>query len=295
MALGPRKWFQTALTAIVTLLLQKLYERLLQKRKSILDQRAFDRSVDLGNVQGCLLTAVNLDKCGRIEKRTVLTKHIEDVFSNEYVRKLVLEAAEKTTPENPFVCSHMSMEHRWQVLVCAQNHLSSLFGPYHLFSNQVSSYESCWYVFTLIGTSTKGHGRFFITPNRRLAPEHDVGAMRIRMLLIDEQEIRKICSGDVAAPEELFSQRHQARWDIMHKFACIFEKQLSRVTGADSFDIRSQSWGNNLCGTFKRGLDDSPSEETLDQECNVFLRIHVPVPLLRETQQLGPQEVVLYE
>eukprot|EP00971_Amphidinium_carterae_P192240 3814537-Amphidinium_carterae.1 len=43
---------------------------------------------------------------------------------------------------------------RWQVLVCAQNHLSSLFGPYHLFSNQVSSYESCWYVFTLIGPAT---------------------------------------------------------------------------------------------------------------------------------------------
>mmetsp|Transcript_63838 Transcript_63838/g.152257 ORF Transcript_63838/g.152257 Transcript_63838/m.152257 type:complete len:299 (+) Transcript_63838:151-1047(+) len=298
MALRPRKWIETALTAILTVILQKLWERLRDRRKSIADRRDWESSRDLGNVQGCLLTSVNLNKCGRIEKRTVFTARIEDVFTNDFVRDLVLEAAEKTTPENPFVCSHLKMEHRWQVLVIAQNHLSSIFGPYHLFSNQVSSYESCWYVFTLIGTRTNGNGRFFITPNRRLSPENDVGAMRIRMILVDEQEIRKICSGDIDPPEELFSERHKARWNIMYQFACIFEKQLSRVTGGPSpLDVRSQSWGNNLCGTFKRGdsFNDMPDEDVLDHECNVFLRIHVPIPLLKETQQLGPQEVVLYE
>jgi len=292
-----REWLRVAITALLSLILQRLWQRLLQKRQQIADVRNWVDSVDLENVQACLLTTVNLKTCGRIEKRTVMTSRLSKIYTNSYIRDMVLQAAAKTTEEDPFVCRHLPMEDRWNVLVASLNHLSSLFGPYHLFSNQKSCYESCWYVFTLVGARTQGSGRFFVTPQHPLK-KNDVGAMRVRLMLISEREIRQICSGDIDA-EETFSERHSARWNLMRRFAELFEKQLSRVTTQPrgAFDVRTVSWGNNLCGTVKASKKSAgwsePSEN--DPDINNFLRIHVPVPVLRETQVMGMEDVVLYE
>jgi len=301
------EWLRVAFTAFLTFLLQRLWSRLKKRTKGIADQEQWDTKVDLDNLQACLLTSVNLEKCGRIEKRTIMTKKISDVFSNEYVRNLVLEAAAKTTHENPFVCSYLRREDRWNVLVTAQNHISSVFGPYHLFSNQVSFYESCWYVFALVGVRSRGAGRFFITPQHPVSgakEKPDVGVLRIRLVMIEEQELRKICSGEISESQDMFSERHRFRWHLMQSFADLFEKQLTRVTGdVNSFDVRTQSWGNNLCGTFKKQQAEGkpveelqPEEEELPSGLDCFLRIHVPVPLLKDSKNgPGPQDVVLYE
>jgi len=292
-----REWLRVAITALLSLILQRLWQRLLQKRQQIADVRNWVDSVDLENVQACLLTTVNLKTCGRIEKRTVMASRLSKIFTNIYIRDMVLQAAAKTTEEDPFVCRYLRMEDRWNVLVSALNHLSSLFGPYHLFSNQIASYESCWYVFTLVGSRTRGAGRFFVTPRHPLSK--DVGAMRVRLVLISEREIRQICSGDISAEDgEAFSERHSARWNLMRRFAEMFEKQLSRVTKTPEgcLDVRSISWGNNLCGTVKASLKTAPMQSELkDPDINNFLRIHVPVPLMRETKVMGMEDVVLYE
>merc|ERR1719382_278391 len=130
-----REWLRIAVTAFLTLLLQRLWSRLLEKRKQMRDRVRWYAHDDLETVQACLLTSVNLGNCGRIEKRTVMTKKISEIFTNEYVREMVLDAASKTTEENPFVCSYLRVEDRWNVLVKVQNRLSGIFGPYHLFSN----------------------------------------------------------------------------------------------------------------------------------------------------------------
>merc|ERR1719456_2226815 len=114
-----------------------------------------------------------------------MVKRLKEIFSNEHVQSLVLQAAREATDDNPFVCSHLKMEDRWHVLVKAQDHVSSIFGPYHLFSSQVASYESSWYVFTLVGSRSSASGRFFITPNRRVTKKEDVGVLRIRIVLIN--------------------------------------------------------------------------------------------------------------
>lgn len=292
-----REWLRVGITALLSLILQRLWQRLLQRRQQIADCRNWVDSVDLENVQACLLTTVNLMTCGRIEKRTVMASRLSKIFTNSYIRDMVLQAAAKTTEEDPFVCRHLPMEDRWNVLVASLNHLSSLFGPYHLFSNQISCYESSWYVFTLVGSRTRGAGRFFITPQHPL--NKDVGAMRVRLVLISEREIRQICSGEISTEDgETFSERHSARWNLMRRFAELFEKQLSRVTKTPqgAFDVRSVSWGNNLCGTVKASPKTALVHDELnDPYINNFLRIHVPVPLLRETQGMGMDDVVLYE
>lgn len=313
MAVTKGEWLRIAFTAVLAWLLQRLWNRLLTRRKQIVDKQQWDDRVDIDNIQACLLSSVNLGKCGRIEKRTIMTKKLSDIFSNEYVRDLVLEAAAKTTNENPFVASFLRREDRWNVLVAAQNHLSSVFGPYHLFSNQVSSYESVWYVFTLVGVRTDASGRFFITPQHPVKEQNDRGVLRIRLVMIEEQELRKICCGDISDSDGVFSERHGARWKIMQRLGDMFEKQIFRVTQQNpqnansSFDVRTRSWGFNLCGTAKKikaysddnvevkDLPATEEDEELPSELDCFLRIHVPVPLLKETNTVGPQEVVLYE
>eukprot|EP00929_Paragymnodinium_shiwhaense_P041585 TRINITY_DN21586_c0_g1_i2.p1 TRINITY_DN21586_c0_g1~~TRINITY_DN21586_c0_g1_i2.p1 ORF type:complete len:177 (-),score=18.60 TRINITY_DN21586_c0_g1_i2:659-1189(-) len=136
------EWARVALTALVTLILSNLWRRLQQRRGTIKDQHSWEMKEDLGNVQFVLMTAAaNLRTCGRVEKRTLLTLRLEQLFPNEYVRNMILDAASKCTDEEPFVCSHLSVDDRWQVLVAVQSHLSSLFGPYHLFSDQVLPYR----------------------------------------------------------------------------------------------------------------------------------------------------------
>jgi hypothetical protein len=300
------EWLRIAFTAFLTWLLQRLWNRLLQRNKQITDRSHWDARVDLENIQACLLSSCNVGRCGRIEKRTVMTKKLSDVFSNEYIRNVVLEAAAKTTQENPFVVSWLRREDRWNVLVACINHLSSVFGPYHLFSNQVLNYESCWYIFTIVGVRTTASGRFFITPHHPVKGQNDVGVLRIRIVMVDEQEVRKICSGDIEEPSDMFSDRHRERWNVMQRIATMFEHQLTRVTlpTPGTFDVRTQSWGNNLCGTFKKKKVEHRSVEEQLEEHEVeeipstndcFLRIHVPVPLLKEAKTLGPQDVVLYE
>eukprot|EP00929_Paragymnodinium_shiwhaense_P016612 TRINITY_DN12510_c0_g2_i1.p1 TRINITY_DN12510_c0_g2~~TRINITY_DN12510_c0_g2_i1.p1 ORF type:complete len:328 (-),score=38.26 TRINITY_DN12510_c0_g2_i1:193-1080(-) len=293
------EWMRVSFTALLTLLVQRLWRRLMHRRCALQDRAKWDAKEDLGNLQACLLSTINLSGCGRVEKRTILTKPLEHIFSNEYVRNLILDAASKCTDEEPFVCSHLPMEDRWQVLIAVQSHLSSVFGPYHLFADQTSSYNSCWYVFTLVGTRTSAAGRFFVTPQHPLSPENDVGAMRIRVVLVSEQEIRKIASGEIAPMGDLFSARHAARWDMMEAFAGLFENQLKRVRQASkmtgAFDLRST---DSLCGpsVYKVASRTNVISESKEPVYNnTFLRIHIPVPLIKETKSRGPQEVVLYE
>lgn len=308
MPVSRSEWFRIAFTAGLTWLLQRLWNRLLQRKKQIADQQNWDARVDLDTIQACLFSTVNLESTGRVEKQTILAKKLSDVFSNEYVRSLVLEAASKTTEENPFIVSFLRKEDRWNVLVQAMNHISSIFGPYHLFSNVASSYESCWYVFTLVGFRTRTTSRLFTNRRDGSKVQDDAGVLRIRLVVVEEQELRRICVGDVAiSAEDLFSQRHRARWNIVQHLAEMFEKQIFRVSQLSDnitgpFDIRTQSWGCNLCGTLKKNSKLAPAvqeqnddHEVDEPQLNCFLRIHVPVPLLTNTNTVGPEDCVLYE
>lgn len=305
MPVSASEWLRISFTAFVTWLLQRAWNRWLLKSKQITDQQNWHARVDLDSIQAVLLSTVNLETCGRIEKQTIMTKKLSDVFSNEYVQNLVLDAASKTTHENPFIVSFLKKEDRWNVLVAAMNHISSVFGPYHLFSNVVSSYESCWYCLTLIGERSRSTSRLFVHPRDGSKGQEDAGVLRLRLIIIEEQELRKICVGDITArDEELFSDRHRVRFSVVQQFAEMFEKQIFRVSQLSnnitgSFDIRTQSWGSHLCGTAKLTKEEEElhgdEDDELPSQLNCFLRMHVPVPLLSETNSFGPQDVVLYE
>lgn len=251
---------------------------------------------DLGQVQACLLSSEHLSELGRVEKRTLLVKDLNALFgNNEYVVQKLLAAASKTSNEEPILTKFLENSDKWHVLVSAMNQVSSLFAAYHVFFNEArrceSYYRSAWYCFTLTCTRSSGNGRFFITPYKPVVSE-DVGALRIRIILVNEQELRDIATGVIAPPAwGFFNQRHKARWDIMKRFSELFERQLQSVTGASN----NADWGPNLCGRLvrRRGSNalskKNPSaqyqeaaqqglKQEYEPEDNCFLRIHIPFP-----------------
>lgn len=156
-------------------------------------------SIDFTLSQAVLLTTEHLKSLGRVEKRTLFVKPIAEVFRNEFLLANVLRTAETAVVKNePFLATQLSQEDKWHVLTTCSNHISSCFAPYHVFFNEArrveSYYQSAWYVFTLTCAQTEASGRWFITPLKPVGKD-DVGMLRIRIVMMNEQELREIASG----------------------------------------------------------------------------------------------------
>ncbi|KAF4665539.1 hypothetical protein FOL46_003596 [Perkinsus olseni] len=286
-------------------------------------------------IQACILTTEHLAELGRIEKRTVFCKDIKDFFGHDtYVINKVLEAAKKSTPEDPILTKFLSSDDKWHVLSTCTNHLSALFAPYHIFFNEArrcdSYYRSAWYAFTLTCGGSTGEGRFFVTPYKPVCRVDDVGSLRIRIILVNEEELREICTGQICPPTwGFFNARHECRWNLLKRFSELFERQLMNVSG----DPTLRDWGANLCGRMspltkkKKGHEKSKPQATpnlqyknaiqtaepdkYEPEDNCFLRLHIPYPTayrnaddscspdgraMRKDSSLGKsKDVVLFE
>ncbi|CAE7740743.1 unnamed protein product [Symbiodinium pilosum] len=296
--------------------LQDLYRRFYRQEAESL----WRRHVDLSVVQAVLLTTEHLKSLGRVEKRTLFVKPISEVFKNEFVLANVLSTAEKAVAKNePFLVTQMSQEDKWHVLTTCTNHLSSCFAPYHVFFNEArrveSYYQSAWYVFTLTCAQTEASGRWFITPLKPVGKD-DVGMLRIRIVMMNEQELREIASGAIEPPSfGFFNGRHESRWNTCQRFAELFERQLSRVSGQS--DVGDAEWGPNLCGRLSQSHKKKAASNPLlaaqgdttsphyqaDENC--ILRIHVPFPAgravmeksdsQRRLEECVSKDVVLFE
>lgn len=200
------------------------------------------------------------------------------------------------------------------MLNTCSNQLSELFAPYHVFFNEArrtpSYYRSAWYCFTLTCQRTCGTGRFFITPNKPV--KVDVGVLRIRMVLMNEQELRQVACGEIEPTTKYFNDRHQGRYKIIERFADLFLRQLERVTGQNV----EADWGKNFCGRISQntatkslrsgsGSDDggeelkTQKEGSWEPQDNCFLRLHVPFPASKDsllpTSPKMCRDVVIYE
>mmetsp|Transcript_90445 Transcript_90445/g.269903 ORF Transcript_90445/g.269903 Transcript_90445/m.269903 type:complete len:338 (-) Transcript_90445:252-1265(-) len=284
------------------------------KRKRHNWENLWRRHVDLGVVQACVLSTEHLRSLGRVEKRTLFVKPIAEVFRNEYILARVLEIAEKmAASDDPLLVTQLSMEERWHVLNTCMNHLSSCFAPYHVFFNEArrvdSYYRSAWYCFTLTCAQTSAAGRWFITPLKPVGKD-DVGMLRIRIVLMNEQELRDIVAGSIEPPSfGFFTARHESRWNLCVRFADLFARQLQKVSGTD--DSARAEWGSNLCGSLTKrkvasglrlsSMDSSPMND-YDPRDNALLRLHIPFPSSMsssrdpafQTERVA-KDVVLYE
>jgi hypothetical protein len=268
-------------------------------------KQTWSQHSDMGQIQACLLSSEHLMELGRVEKRTLLVKDLSQFFGGSpFVVEKLLQAATKITPAEPILTTFLNIDDKWHMLAYCMNQLSSLFAPYHVFFNEArrceSYYRSAWYCFTLTCTRSSGHGRFFITPFKPVVSE-DVGALRFRIIMVNEQELRDIATGVISPPEwGFFNERHKCRWDIMKRFSELFERQLQSVTGT----ANNADWGANLCGRLVHRRGSTPgknktpssqknpniqyqeataqgSRQEYEPEDNCFLRIHIPFPASR--------------
>eukprot|EP00397_Hematodinium_sp_SG-2012_P032745 GEMP01034892.1.p1 GENE.GEMP01034892.1~~GEMP01034892.1.p1 ORF type:complete len:329 (+),score=60.13 GEMP01034892.1:93-1079(+) len=300
---------------LLTYLLRVAYQKLREYRKSLKERESWSMHDEMGQIQACVLSTEHLG-IGRIEKRTLFTKKISDVFRNGEMCKRVLEAAEKCSEDNPILTMFLSQHDKWHILNTCTNVVSEIFAAYHVFFNEArrtpSYYRSAWYCFTLTCQRTCGTGRFFITPFKPV--KEDVGTLRIRIVLMNEIELRQVACGEIEPAASFFNGRHQGRYKVIERFADLFIRQLERVTGQNA----EADWGTNFCGrigskkpqklltAFDYSSDQLEEEEdsgSWEPEDNCFLRMHVPFPAGSskpatsnlEAEKRVCRDVVLYE
>lgn len=260
-----------------------------------LGERNWRRKVDFSDVQACILSTEHTAELGRMEKRTLFVKPLKKVFRNEYVLEKLLEAAEHSAESgDPMLMTRLSVEDKWHVLNACVNQVSACFAPYHLFFNEArrvaSHYRSAWYCFTVTCHRNTAGGRWFITPFKPVGGRGDVGMLRIRIVIMSEDELRDIAvheDADSWQPSNgFFNARHESRWGIAVQLAKLFQRQLQQISGSNNGE-----WGRNLCGTLKRvaSVGDptkasvvkppptKSSRSRYQPEDNCILRLHVPV------------------
>lgn len=302
--------------ACLVALVRTLHELWLRWRVAR-EQSLWRRKVDFSVIQACIMTSEHLKTLGRIEKRTLFVKPIREFFCNEYVLHRVLEAAEQAaSTQEPVLVAQLDPEDKWHVLNTCTNYLSSCFAPYHLFFNEArrveSYYKSAWYCFTLTCAQTSAAGRWFITPNKPVMND-DIGMLRVRIVLMNEQELREIASGAIEPPEFGFlNGRHESRWKVCMRIADLFERQLRQLNASTD----PTDWGGSLGGTATRkgGLSSVASASQLQiataetsPEDNAILRLHIPFPTTfchdstkekgrpKQLEECVAKDVVLFE
>lgn len=302
--------------------IHRLYRMVSAHMRRLQHKDEWDAHVDFGQIQVCLLSTEHLTELGRVEKRTLQVKDLDSFFGNNtYVVEKLLDAAHRSIADNnPILTQYLDNGDKWHILNACTNMISSLFAPYHVFFNEArrypSNYRSAWYCFTLTCTRTASQGRYFITPFRPAVG--DIGALRIRIVLVNEQELRDICAGEIAPPAwGFFNDRHKERWSSLKSFSELFENQLRKLssftTGIDENVTKGKrgqlpDWGPNLCGRLgaNKPKASNPSQQALEAmkqglqagtapEDNCFLRIHIPFPGSGGEKETRAKDVVLFE
>lgn len=195
---------------------------------------------------------------GRIEKRTLLIENVSSFFGfNDVILEKLMVAASSATREIPFVSHFLSLKDRWHVMNMCMNRVSAIFGPFHVFFNEArrckSFYRSAWYLYTLTSQQNLHHGRFFVTPYKPVLSKVDVGVKRLRIELVNEEEMREICSGSIKPPDwGFFNNRHRKRWELLVKMGELFENQLVIVDSEGQHD-------NSSCEGSLEGSPRSPT------------------------------------
>jgi hypothetical protein len=305
------------LLALTGVGIHRLYRIVSAHLRRLQHKDDWDAHVDFGQIQVCILSTEHLTELGRVEKRTLQVKDLDTLFGNNtyVVEKLMAAAQRSIVDNNPILTRYLDNCDKWHILNACTNMISSLFAPYHVFFNEArrypSNYKSAWYCFTLTCTRTASQGRYFITPFRPAVG--DIGALRIRIVLVNEQELRDICAGEIAPPVwGFFNDRHRERWSSLKSFSELFENQLRKLTnyGIDKNLTRGKlpDWGPNLCGRIgaNKNKPHNPSQQAMEAmkqglqsriapEDNCFLRIHIPFPGSGGEKETRSKDVVLFE
>merc|ERR1719261_1751913 len=94
----------TLSTLIILFIVQFLIDVVKSRTKARLErQKYLAAQVAEFEVQACMLTNEHVSELGRVEKRTLFIKPLRVVFPNEYVRSMVLQAAEQCGELEPLL------------------------------------------------------------------------------------------------------------------------------------------------------------------------------------------------
>lgn len=206
-------------------------------------------------IQGVLLSTEHLLTLGRVEKRTLFTRPLLEVLGgNEYLVRELMRSSQQCREKsrNCMVMRWMESDERYHVLQSSLNTASALFGSNFVHFNALDGentniFKSTWYCVTVM-TPTRPEGRKSSKPSchssTQTATFTDMSRTpraSLRIVLVNESEIRRVADGKLSAPTwGFFNTRHAERFRMLNDFAKNFKMQLVR-TPADARTMPSRS------------------------------------------------------
>lgn len=240
------------ITVIFIRLLEFLSWWLVRQQRLRLDRRRLQTScvsqLDSELLQGCLMSTEHLVSLGRIEKRTIFSRPLLEVLGgNLHLQRELLWAGEecRSRGRSCLVARWMPPDERYHVLQAGLNAASALFGADYLRFNALggqnpAAFKPTWYCLTVsTPMRAKSPPR---SPRARAAskdcPESVTATFQdmtrrpraaLRIMLVNETELRQIADGKLGPPEwGFFNVRHAERFRMLQDFAVNFRSQLVR-------------------------------------------------------------------
>lgn len=142
---------------------------------------------------------------GRLQIRTILEKDCEEIFLNDAATKNVVDAAAKTTTDNPLL--PFPDKDYWLYLNAVLNEVSERFSAGYLRRDQGLEVNVGTYLLCLTC--------------ERAGP---VRTQKIRGLLVKKNFLTDL----PVDPPEYEAREHSTRWDTLHQLAGLYEKKPDR-------------------------------------------------------------------
>lgn len=209
--------------------------------------RGLGDEIDEELIQGCLFSTENLLSLGRVEKRTIFTRQLIELFGgNHYLVKEVLSAAHRcrARSHNCLVARWLQPDERYHALQASLNAVSSLFGSNYVHFSALSGehaglFKSTWYCLTIATPMRPESKKVRQRSASKDAQLHSTCTFTdmsrtpratLRVMLVNESDVRKIADGKLSAPSwGFFNARHAERYRMLVDFARNFHTQLVRT------------------------------------------------------------------
>jgi len=250
---------------LLLLLLLRLIEELAKRwaahRQLVLGRlrvQCATEEVDGDIIQGCLISAEHLLNLGRVEKRTLFSRPLQEVLGgNPYLVKELLKAAQicRRNSNNCMVCRWLPPDERYHVLQATLNEVSAIFGQNFVHFNAMDGeksglFKSTWYCLTVTTPTrpeSRKHGSSSSTDRGgddstcTFTDMSRTPRATLRVTLVNESDLRRIADDKLRPPNwGFFNSRHAERYRMLLDIARNFQLQLVR-TPTDNHGTSSRS------------------------------------------------------
>lgn len=170
-----------------------------------------------------------------VDKRMLFQRELKSIsiLSDTYTQLMMIKAAERTTPENPFVTANLSEGDSWRVLNSLSNELSAMAGLSHMcaLNDEEHVCRSDWYIIALMNPQYHNDVmRQFMGGLEIHCSDSAKSQCKLRLVLVWERELWEIVCRRIRPDVMGFeTERHERRWALIQDMAGQYKRYMGKA------------------------------------------------------------------